>query len=130
VTRWLRAWGPALVCAALIFYASSRSTVPVSLGGGKDKLAHFAAYSVFGLALGYARARTGLPFAVAALVGFLYALSDELHQSFVPGRAAEFGDWVADALGVLAGLAAFHLWRRRRSASRGRESAAETPLHP
>lgn len=118
---WLRGWGPALLCAALIFLASSRPTIPVPLERGTDKLAHFVAYSVFGFALGHARFHSGIPFAAAAVIGALYGLSDELHQSFVPGRSAELGDWVADALGVLAGLFAYHLWRRLRS---GREGGA------
>ncbi len=63
VIRWLRGWGPALVCAALIFFASSRPTVPVPLPGHSDKVAHFAAYSVLGFALGYARQITGMPLA-------------------------------------------------------------------
>jgi len=121
VSRWLRGWGPALFCAALIFFASSRPTLPVPLEGGTDKLAHFGAYAVLGFALGHARAYFSFPLAVATLIGGLYALSDEVHQSFVPGRSPDFADWVADALGILAGLFAHHLWRRHRAAgTRGR----------
>jgi VanZ family protein len=129
VIRWLRGWAPALVCAALIFLASSRPTVPVPLPGNTDKVAHFGAYSVFGVALGYARHVTGIPLAAAAVAGGLYALSDEVHQGFVPGRAPEFGDWVADAAGVLAGLAAFQLWRRLRSGRSGAGDDARTSTH-
>ena len=32
---------------------------------------------------------------------------DELHQSLVPGRSAELGDWLADAVGVALGSFAF-----------------------
>ena len=118
MSRWLRAWAPALLWAALIWLASDRPTVPVDLGGGRDKVAHFAAYAVLGAALGHVRHRTGLPLPVAAGLGSLYALSDELHQRRVPGRDAEFADWVADALGLLAGLYGHHRWLRRRSAGR------------
>jgi VanZ family protein len=129
VIRWLRGWGPALVCAALLFFASSRPTVPVPLPGGTDKLAHFAAYAVLGLALGHARRVTGIPLAAAAALGGLYGLLDEVHQSFVPGRATEFGDWVADAAGVLAGLAAFQLWRRFRGRSSRARDDSRTLSH-
>jgi VanZ family protein len=120
VSRWLRAWAPALGWAALIYLVSDQPTIPVDLSDGRDKLAHFAAYSVLGLALGHARVHTGLPIPLLAAIGYLFALSDELHQSFVPGRSAEFGDWVADSLGVLAGLFLHHHWRGRRLRARGR----------
>lgn len=29
-----------------------------------------------------------------------YAASDEMHQSFVPGREASIMDWLADAVGI------------------------------
>lgn len=41
----------------------------------------------------------------AAVLCVLYAASDELHQYFVPGRAALVGDVVIDALGILPGVA-------------------------
>jgi VanZ family protein len=36
-------------------------------------------------------------------IGILFALSDEWHQSFVPGRDPSAGDFLADFLGVLLG---------------------------
>ena len=44
----------------------------------------------------------------------LYALSDEWHQSFVPGRNASAFDWLADVLGAAIALAAVSWLRRRR----------------
>ena len=41
----------------------------------------------------------------AAVLCVLYAASDELHQYFVPGRAALVGDVVIDALGILPSVA-------------------------
>jgi VanZ family protein len=35
------------------------------------------------------------------VIASLYGASDELHQSFIPGRSPEIGDWVADTLGAL-----------------------------
>jgi VanZ family protein len=46
-------------------------------------------------------------FSTAALAAVLYGLSDEVHQSFIPGRDASVGDVVADALGALLGAAAW-----------------------
>ena len=36
--------------------------------------------------------------------GFLYAVSDEIHQTFVPGRSGEVGDVLIDTFGVLIGV--------------------------
>jgi VanZ family protein len=33
-----------------------------------------------------------------------YALTDEIHQYFVPGRAMQLEDWLVDAAGVLIGI--------------------------
>ena len=35
---------------------------------------------------------------------FVYALSDELHQSFVPSRTASFGDVMIDVVGGIGGI--------------------------
>lgn len=40
----------------------------------------------------------------AWLAGTLYALTDEIHQSFVPGRSCELRDMGIDSCGVLAGV--------------------------
>ncbi|MCR5502841.1 MAG: VanZ family protein [Lachnospiraceae bacterium] len=42
---------------------------------------------------------------IAFLVAVLYALSDEIHQIFVPGRAFEWTDLLVDSLGALIGCA-------------------------
>ncbi len=44
--------------------------------------------------------------AVAAAVALcaLWGALDEWHQVLVPGRAAEFGDWMADAAGGAIGV--------------------------
>ncbi|MBR6903195.1 MAG: VanZ family protein, partial [Clostridia bacterium] len=38
------------------------------------------------------------------VLGFLYAISDEVHQLFVPGRACRITDIYIDSCGVLAGV--------------------------
>jgi VanZ family protein len=42
----------------------------------------------------------------------LYALSDELHQVFVPSRTASFGDVMIDVLGGICGIF-WMVWYRR-----------------
>ena len=41
---------------------------------------------------------------VPLLIGFLYAVSDEIHQYFVPGRAMQARDVLIDTAGVLLGI--------------------------
>lgn len=48
------------------------------------------------------RLNTGAAVAIAA--GTVYAVLDEIHQYFVPGRACQLRDMVIDACGVAAGV--------------------------
>lgn len=47
------------------------------------------------------RKRNALSFGL--LLGFLYACSDEWHQTFVPGRSGSLSDVCIDSIGVLLG---------------------------
>ena len=49
-----------------------------------------------------------------AVIGVLYGLSDEIHQSFVPNRECTLSDFLADAIGVLLALAAGKMWLHKR----------------
>jgi VanZ family protein len=69
------------------------------------KLAHMAEYGVLTVLLFNAlrshRRRNGRALLIAAVVAVLYALSDEWHQAFVPGREGSLRDVVIDAMGVV-----------------------------
>lgn len=98
-----------------IFVVSAQSSPPVP-GGIPDKLLHFVAF--FGLAVVVGRAvGGGLPPVLnrtrawwAMLICLGYAVTDELHQIFVPFRTADVADLLADAAGAAAGLAACWAW--------------------
>lgn len=71
------------------------------------KIAHFSVYallalfaSLFSLTFKW---RGRLP--SAFFVCLAYAVSDELHQYFVPGRAMRFYDIAIDSLGIISGIA-------------------------
>ena len=49
-------------------------------------------------------------FRLASSLTFLYALSDEIHQIFVPTRTFQARDLIVDALGALLGLYLFQPW--------------------
>ena len=54
-------------------------------------------------------------------LAFLYAASDEWHQSFVPSRGSSFHDVLIDATGAALGLLLLHgwlLWRQARGLQR------------
>lgn len=91
---------------ALIFFLSSQPALPVPLGSwGGDKLAHAAVYAVLGFLLARSLfADRVLTWKRALLVTGLviaYGMTDELHQSFVPGRQMSAWDVLADGLGGL-----------------------------
>jgi VanZ family protein len=118
----LKAWAPALAYMALIFVLSSVHLQVEVIDDlpFKDKLVHTLEYAVLGGLCAHASQRTWPLHAPlrAALVGaFLavaFGVSDEVHQSFVPGRNADLWDIVADTLGASLGAALSALWERRR----------------
>jgi VanZ family protein len=117
VTRWVGAWAPAAIWAAALYLLSSRSSVPVPRIAGIDKVAHFTAYLILGYLSAHATKRLGAPVLLAIGVGWIYGVLDEFHQSFVPRRDPSFGDWIADAAGVLVGVCLCLLLHRARARS-------------
>jgi hypothetical protein len=110
-----RLWLPVLAWAALIFAFSAVPDLGTGLGGWDlvlRKLAHAAEYAVLGALLVRATGRTGL----AIALGTLYAVSDEIHQTFVPGRLGSPIDVAIDAIGVVSGVVLWQTIRARRLA--------------
>ncbi len=104
----LRLWAPVVLWAAVIFALSSLSDLGTGLGTWDlvlRKLAHAAEFAVLGGLL--LRALRDERAALAA--GIAYAISDELHQHFVPGRVGSPFDVAIDSVGVAIGVL---LWRR------------------
>jgi hypothetical protein len=104
----LRLWLPVVAWAGLIFALSSVPDLGTGLGGWDltlRKLAHAGEYAVLG-ALLLRALRRGVP---AFALGVAYAISDEVHQHFVPGRRGAPLDVLIDAVGVGLGVLA---WRR------------------
>ena len=110
-----RLWLPVLAWAGVIFAFSSVPDLGTGLGGwdlALRKLAHAAEYGVLGALLARATGRGGL----ALALGTLYAVSDEIHQTFVPGRMGSPLDVAIDAIGVACGIAVWQTVRSRRLA--------------
>lgn len=110
---------PAVLYAAALYWASSRSRLPLPKWGlgFEDKLAHFLAFAVLAWLVYRALSRpTPLVTRVlpaTALLTAAYALSDEWHQSFVPGRTFDLWDLCADAAGIATVLLLAHFRSRR-----------------
>jgi VanZ family protein len=113
---WLSLWLPVIAVCALIFTLSSFSQLPSPPSGVTDKHEHFAIYFLLGLTLvrAFSGGRlSGVTFRVvlvAALLTSFYGITDEYHQSFVPGRDSSMYDWVADTSGGLAAAAGMLTW--------------------
>jgi len=135
----LLAWLPVLAWMALIFYLSAQG----SLGGQKwppifqalRKSSHIVEYGVLGVLVGRAivltaRARgeaiTRAVYVRAWWLGVafcgLYAVTDEFHQSFVPGRGAHLEDVIIDILSATAILGIWFILKTRATASLNNDS--------
>ncbi|MDQ6963926.1 MAG: VanZ family protein [Mariprofundales bacterium] len=106
----------ALYCL-LIFTLSHQPTLPMPPLSIPlmDKWIHGAAYAVMGWLAWrswhqhYAACSA---LYIAALFCSIYGISDEWHQSFVPGRNADPFDWLADTIGGTAGAIIAYRWSR------------------
>lgn len=115
VRRELIYGAPVLAYAGLIFLLSSTTTLTYVIPSifGFDKLAHFFEYYILGFLIRrwliakqscFANRHS---FALTVVIGTLYGLSDEWHQSFVPGRHATLWDVLFDSLGVITAAATY-----------------------
>ena len=75
---------------------------------GIDYLFHFAEYSILGFLLFRSITSDELltfhPFYGSLLIGISFAILDEFHQSFVPGRHMSSTDVLFDSLGIVFGM--------------------------
>lgn len=94
----------ALYCG-MIFWLSDHPRIPTPfLFHLQDKILHATAYAVMSW-LAWRLFRHLIPQAnrlILVSIAFcsLYGVTDEFHQSFVPGRTPDVGDWLADTLGA------------------------------
>jgi VanZ family protein len=116
---WL--WPLALM--ALMFFLSAQPNLSTHLGLidliGR-KIAHFCEYALLCFLWWRPLTTRAGPKKAAVLalaICFVYAISDEYHQSFVPGRSPEASDVGIDTAG--AALATLLILRHARQALRG-----------
>ena len=99
---------PALGVMTMIFALSHQPADDLpSLLPHFDKIAHFFIYGLLAAALvgafepGLRQRRPWLVVGAIVLWCLAYGLSDEFHQSFIPGRSPSLTDIVADTLGAV-----------------------------
>ena len=106
MARRLVHWLPALLYMGLIFMLSSQSNLPAPYEFPEsDKVFHVLAYVPLGFLMVYALSRSTSSNLIffGAFLAFLYGVTDEIHQYFVPGRDASALDVMADGAGAMIG---------------------------
>lgn len=106
----------------ILFWMSHQPSIDAPmLFVGQDKVFHAGIYGILGIFVlgtmprpveGY----TSRQIRASVIIPSLYGISDEIHQSFVPGRNPDVWDWVADTTGAL--LAVLLLARLSQAFSR------------
>jgi VanZ family protein len=113
---------PLLFWLLLIFIFSCfhKTPIPPSRIIPWEKVAHITEYAILGYFAARAAYFTGGRWLRAHFIattiafGLLYAISDEWHQYFVPGRSADPADAAADVIGVILGSVIFWVLLRRK----------------
>ena len=96
-----------LAWMGVLFWLSSQPVIDAPmLFPGQDKVFHAGVYGILGVfLLGAMRPGvtgfSSLQVRNSVLIASLYGISDEFHQSFVPGRTPDVLDWLADTSGAL-----------------------------
>ena len=120
-TKYLVYQLPAILWIVAIFVQSSIPDLSAPDLGFKtqDKLAHMVEFGILAFLLRrYFVFNESINlqnkwYANSIIVGCCYAVFDEIHQAFVPGRSADVFDVLADVIGVLI-VINFYLWLDRK----------------
>ncbi|OPZ72070.1 MAG: VanZ like family protein [bacterium ADurb.Bin478] len=120
-SRFVRWYLPTVVWGSLLLILTSLPKLtPPSLGVKlQDKIYHFVFYAVLGFLWVRAategnRARLSCALWSSLLYASLFAALDELHQLLIPGRFADFADFIANVLGLCAGIFLFKILFNRK----------------
>jgi VanZ family protein len=120
VTRRQRAFRLAILVAwmALLTVWSDQSQLPIdapeirfALFNLQHRLAHLAAFGLLGLLANWAFEGWSRSWLWAIVLTAVFGASDEIHQSWVPGRKAGADDWLFD---IFSASLALYLWPRVR----------------
>ncbi len=93
---------PMVIVMAVIFFLSNQPDIPLpQTVSFQDKILHFIAYAVLAVTILWTR-QSSSPVTCLKVVVFclFYGISDEFHQSFIPGRTPSVYDVAADGAGA------------------------------
>jgi VanZ family protein len=109
---------PAILWASLIFYLSHQSSTSLASVPLWDfilhKLAHLFVYFVLAVLLlfGFSRTNQRLSMPLTLILCSIYAISDEVHQSFIPTRTPALSDVFIDIFGSTLAVLCFPLLQK------------------
>lgn len=102
-------WALVILWMGVIFWFSAQPKEALNFGQSTlvSKLAHVTEYAILGWLVQWARGGRTLRrvWWQSWLIAVLYAATDELHQSFTPGRTPTVTDVIIDSFGAAIGLA-------------------------
>jgi VanZ family protein len=112
---------PMALAMGTIFFASHQPGDSLSLPQlpGFDKLAHMISYGVLAMAVFFAwseqqkNSKSRVVMLATWMFCLLYGISDEFHQSFIPGRTVSVYDLLADGVGAAMACAFWAKYRKR-----------------
>lgn len=80
------------------------------------KLAHFTEYLILGFLTINMLDKNDISkkYLLSILICIIYAISDEIHQLFVPGRACQIKDILIDSIGSITGIYLYKLISKRK----------------
>jgi len=115
LVRMLLAWGPSVLIGILIFYVShipgDEITTPKSLWHfSLPVIYHLLIFTALGLSLCHATKANSLKIFTGILsFCLIYAIFDEVHQIFVPGRFPSALDVITDLVGATSAISIWKL---------------------
>jgi VanZ family protein len=117
-------WLPAVLVMAIIFVLSNTPGNKLPNFGQEDyivkKLGHMTGYAILALAYWYGLGFDGKRTWLAVLLAVLYAVTDEFHQIFIPGRHPSWVDVIIfDGIGASIGISLAAWWRVRKGLKNG-----------
>lgn len=110
----LIAWILVIFIAIFIFYMSSLTSDPTPYSFSlKPYVYHFFIFGILAFFLSIAMTKgknnnKNLLFLVL-IISIIYAISDELHQLFVPNRSCSLNDVIMDSIGALCAIIVYSI---------------------
>ncbi|OGU56091.1 MAG: hypothetical protein A2X64_05370 [Ignavibacteria bacterium GWF2_33_9] len=106
-----------VLISGIIFYLSSQSSIeflPKEIWNF-DKLVHLAAYMVYGgstflmlYSIFVNNIKVKYIMVLTVIIGAFFSATDEIHQSYTPGRDSDFFDFLADFIGIVVSIILFY----------------------